>query len=93
MALKSKVLLRISFGLNAALMAGFLINRSSTQPTIASGSAENEVTATQSAKTKRLERAAQNVIVKRAKDLNWGNVESQDYREYIENLRAIGCPE
>ncbi len=93
MALKSKVLLGISFGLNAALMAGFLINRSSTQPTIASGSAENEVTAAQNPKTKRLERAAQNVIVKRAKDLNWGSVESQDYREYIQNLRAIGCPE
>ena len=24
---------------------------------------------------------------------HWGSVESQDYREYIANLRAIGCPE
>src|SRR6187551_13474 len=25
--------------------------------------------------------------------INWRIVESEDYRQYIENLRAIGCPE
>ena len=25
--------------------------------------------------------------------LDWRKVESEDYKQYIENLRAIGCPE
>ena len=28
-----------------------------------------------------------------ASDLNWRSVESPDYKKYIANLRAIGCPE
>ena len=27
------------------------------------------------------------------RQINWRMVESEDYRQYIENLRAIGCPE
>lgn len=29
----------------------------------------------------------------RAEAFNWRNVESEDYKKYIANLRAIGCPE
>ena len=33
------------------------------------------------------------VVVEVAAPFNWQQVESADYRVYIENLRAIGCPE
>ena len=33
------------------------------------------------------------VVVEVAATFNWQQVESADYRVYIENLRAIGCPE
>ncbi len=93
MALKSKVLLGISFGVNAVLMAGLLINRSSPQPTAKSDAVTNEVQAARSAKPARGEKLIQTVTVTHEKEFDWGSVESQDYREYIENLRAIGCPE
>ena len=33
------------------------------------------------------------VVVEVAAPFNWQQVKSADYRVYIENLRAIGCPE
>jgi len=27
------------------------------------------------------------------KPFNWESVESSDYKQYIANLRAVGCPE
>ncbi len=92
MAIKSKVLLGISFGLNAALMAGLLIHRTSSQPTDKSHLTTN-VAVARSSKAARSDKALKTVTVTRDKDFDWGSVESQDYLEYIQNLRGIGCPE
>jgi len=36
---------------------------------------------------------AQPVVIYQTNQFQWSQIESTDYREYIANLRAIGCPE
>ena len=36
---------------------------------------------------------AKPLIVYQTNDFRWSQLESTDYRQYIANLRAIGCPE
>jgi hypothetical protein len=36
---------------------------------------------------------AEPTVVYRTNDFRWSQLESADYREYIANLRAVGCPE
>jgi hypothetical protein len=36
---------------------------------------------------------AENSVVYKTNTFNWSQVESTDYRQYIANLRGIGCPE
>ncbi len=88
---KVKVLLIISFCLNAALAAGFLMKGSVSQ-TVESRFAAT-TTALLPAKTVRADRVVNTVTVNRDKALDWTSVESADYRAYIQNLREIGCPE
>ncbi|MEO6035379.1 MAG: hypothetical protein ABIQ35_09000 [Verrucomicrobiota bacterium] len=38
-------------------------------------------------------RTMETITIDREKNLDWTSVESADYREYIANLRVIGCPE
>ncbi len=42
-----------------------------------------------------LEKVVTNVVIvtKGAEPFDWRTVESEDYRQYVANLRAIGCPE
>jgi uncharacterized protein (DUF4415 family) len=42
---------------------------------------------------RRTTNAAVSVVVEVAAPFNWQQVESADYRVYVKNLRAIGCPE
>jgi hypothetical protein len=89
---KVKLVFIASICLNAALAAGFLINRA--VPQNASQSPLLPTTAARSAiKSSRADRVVQTVMVDREKALDWATVESADYRAYIENLRSIGCPE
>lgn len=41
----------------------------------------------------RVQTVPQTEIVYVTNEFNWSQVESSDYRQYIANLRAIGCPE
>ena len=36
---------------------------------------------------------AESTVVYKTNDFRWSQLESTDYREYIANLRAVGCPE
>jgi hypothetical protein len=36
---------------------------------------------------------SQPIVVYKTNDFRWSQLESADYREYIANLRAVGCPE
>lgn len=88
---KAKILLIISFCLNAVLVAGYLVKRSAA-PEVQPQSASAPVSP-RAAKTVRADRPVQTIAIDREVALDWTTVESADYREYIANLRAIGCPE
>jgi hypothetical protein len=91
MAPKTKIILLISCCLNAVLAAAWFVNRSTDQGIIKVEPATNTVTAAASKKLSG--ERTRTLTVMRDKNLDWSTVESEDYREYIANLRAIGCPE
>lgn len=74
------------------LVAGYWMSRSTPRNSSNSSPAlaANTVVRTNAA---RAQRTAQTVTVTNAIPLDWRTVESVDYREYIANLRSIGCPE
>jgi len=93
--MNAKYFLILSAGLNVLLAA--LLLRPSSPPT-ADPSASDSVQAratgesapAQSKATARTSSVVTNTVVR---EISWQQVESPDYREYIANLRAIGCPE
>ena len=90
--MKARILVVVSFGLNIVLLAGWWMGRPTPQTNLAKEPATNKVAAAH-AKEKNSKTATRTVTVVQDKDLDWASVESEDYRKYIENLRAIGCPE
>ena len=94
--MKSKAPLIVSVALNVVLVA--LLLRPRPAPEIEPGG--GDTTGSSSAVTSASKPAdvaaappaetVTNVVVRQ---FNWQSVESPDYREYIANLRAIGCPE
>lgn len=74
------------------LVAGFWMSHSTlrNQPKSPNTSVSAAVIRTNVARS---QRTGQTVTVTNAIPLDWRNVESADYREYIANLRSIGCPE
>ena len=92
MAAKAKLLLVISFCLNAVLVAGWLVNRS-IAPAVNKSEPAPDAVVTSPARRLPSAPTIQTITVDREKNIDWTSVESQDYREYIANLRAIGCPE
>lgn len=91
MSPKAKLLLVISFCFNAVLLAAWFVNRSAPQQI--ADVVMTEKAASKPKKSARPERSIQTLITERERVLNWTSVESADYRDYIKNLRAIGCPE
>ena len=84
----------ILLALNAALLAaGYLhfSRRSSEQAAAAQQSAGAELSAWKAEVAQHLK--APPAIVYRTNAFNWSQLESTDYREYIANLRSVGCPE
>lgn len=77
----------------AAALAYVSLGRSpstaSKEPGAASAATNTEARSAKSAPKTRTE-VVTNVV---AKSFNWETVESPDYKEYIANLRSIGCPE
>ncbi|MGV3753763.1 MAG: hypothetical protein ACO1QS_00100 [Verrucomicrobiota bacterium] len=83
-----KVILVISLFSNV-LLAGYALRPQPATPPAAEASTKNAITA--SAPTPKLDKQTiTNTITKR---ITWEMVESGDYKEYIANLRSIGCPE
>jgi hypothetical protein len=81
--------------LNAAVMAAGYVYFSdywSGQVQQDRESAQAELTAWK-AKTEDASVRPPPVIVYQSNTFNWSQLESTDYRQYIANLRAIGCPE
>jgi hypothetical protein len=82
--MRQRVILIVSVGLNVALAAGLIVSlrpRGSAsmpdQTAVAGGATD----------------AGQPKVVVRKQFFSWQQVESEDYPEYIKNLRDIDCPE
>jgi hypothetical protein len=92
--MKSKAPLIVSVALNVVL-AAFLLR---PQPTAEPSGAADQIDKAESGTARKnsaiaprlLDPAGTNTVVRQ---FNWESVESPDYREYIANLRSIGCPE
>jgi hypothetical protein len=77
----------------AALAAGYLFfSESSSRRAEAAGDSANLELAAWKAEAA-AQRAKATTVIYRTNAFNWSQVESTDYREYIANLRSIGCPE
>lgn len=88
--MKLRLILIISVCVNLALAGAYFVSKRST--TVAPPAAAEAVPAKAAARSER-ERRAQAAPAGDTNDFHWASVESDDYREYIANLREIGCPE
>jgi hypothetical protein len=88
--MKLRLILIISVCINVALAGAYFVSKRSTP--VAEPAADSAVPA-KPTKNERARRAHVDVAGSQTNGFRWGSVESDDYREYIENLRAIGCPE
>lgn len=87
--MKWRLIVAASVLLNAVLLAAYLTNKRPVEPAPSS----TVVLQTNTIKAKDQARAVRSVTVEVTNAFHWGSVESPDYRDYIANLRAIGCPE
>jgi hypothetical protein len=90
--MKLRLILIISICVNLALAGAYFVNKGSTRAG-KSSAPEQPGTTKAAAKSERERRAQLARVAGDTNGFHWGSVESDDYREYIENLRAIGCPE
>jgi hypothetical protein len=93
--MNAKHFLILSAGLNV-MLAALLLRPSSPPPADPAASdsvqarAAGESTPTPATPNLATSSVVTNTVVR---EISWQQVESPDYREYIANLRAIGCPE
>lgn len=89
--MKLRLIIIVSVCLNVALAGAYWVGKRSAPK------ARSEPTATSTAapvlKGDRERRVQLAGAPGATNDFRWGSVESDDYREYIKNLREIGCPE
>src|SRR5439155_13311913 len=85
-----KALFLISLAANVGV--GFYALRKSTAALegLRKGKSSDPETLIASSAVKGAESAVTNKVIKR---FNWESVESPDYKQYIANLRSVGCPE
>src|SRR5688572_17307290 len=90
--MKLRLILIISVCVNLALAGAYVMTKRSTKPVSMAGVGSAEP-ATKPTKVDRARRSLETIVVDGTNSFRWTSVESDDYREYIANLRAIGCPE
>jgi hypothetical protein len=89
--MKTKLILALSICANAGLLA-FYLKKESPPPAPAPETVATVTSpAPRPAPEQRVKRSESTQVVTNA--LNWSSIESEDYRDYIANLRAVGCPE
>jgi hypothetical protein len=88
--MKWRIIVVSSVLLNAVLLAAYLTNRR-PEPVAVAPEARVQTNQIRTADKARSVRPLTLEVATNA--FHWGSVESPDYREYIANLRAIGCPE
>jgi hypothetical protein len=95
--MNAKPILAASLVLNAALAAAILLRPGNPSPSPApetsakpAAQAPAKPGAVAAAPGAIVEKRTTNVVVR---TFNWESVESADYRQYIANLRSVGCPD
>ncbi len=81
--MRGQTILFASISLNVALAAAWVLMPKTPAPKPAAAAQES----------KRLPGQTKLVPVIRKQFFSWSEIESEDYEKYIQNLRAIGCPE
>lgn len=90
--MKMRLILLVSLVLNGALFGAFVLTKQSAverpaeEVRVPEGKAAGKM-------EKHADREVRVLHVPTPGGFDWANVESEDFREYIANLRAIGCPE
>ena len=88
--MKLRLILILSVCVNLALAGAYFVAKRSAPPVAGAPEAAAMVKpAAKSERERRIHVAGPGVT----NDFRWGTVESDDYRQYIANLREIGCPE
>ena len=78
----------VSLLLNLGLAAAYFASRK--EQTVAPGKVETATTT----RTRTEPRVSRSVnVIESTNAFHWGSIESEDYRQFIENMRAIGLPE
>ncbi len=99
--MNAKTLLFVSLAINAALAVAYLrrpepapVNPPSAAPAPPSPAASQIAPAPAPPKPKAAAVVQQSIVTNTAiEKIDWRKVESADYRQYIANLRSIGCPD
>lgn len=89
--MKFRVILLVSLLVNLGLVAAYFIGKKEPASRVAADAGTTVVANHTAATGPRVSRVFG--VIESTNAFHWGNVESEDYRQYIENLRAIGCPE
>ncbi len=84
--------LALSFGLNL-LLAGAVVWAAKSREARVIGPSIAEPITNRIVRTRLVTNEAAPAVIEVAAPFNWAQVESTDYRVYVANLRAIGCPE
>jgi hypothetical protein len=88
-----RVLLVLSLVLNVALALWLTGRTPLSMPGVAGGSLTNHPSVSPPAGPGIAEPAIEGGLGTNPPSFRWSDIESTDYRQYIANLRAIGCPE
>jgi hypothetical protein len=87
--MKFRVILLVSLLLNIGLLAAYFVTKK--EPVTTVSEAQPNASAVRNRPEARMTRTMS--VIETTNAFHWGTIESEDYRAYIENLRAVGCPE
>jgi hypothetical protein len=91
--MNARVLLIVSLCLNVAL-GGYLVFKSQSKSTSPQPETVTKASAVPGSRAaSKTDGKTVTIIVPEETEFDWRIVESEDYKKYIANLRAIGCPE
>ncbi len=91
--MRTSVITILSLGLNAFLALGVVNQLRSPAATAPPAGAEAAPAAPASAAATNRTSTEKAVLERGGKPFHWHQLESEDYRQYVANLRAIKCPE
>lgn len=89
--MKARVILLVSLILNVSLLGAWWVT--TRPPSSKKETAAGDIATKTPATSQSRQRATRVVTEVKSDNFDWSEVESDDYRRYISNLRAVGCPE